>query len=75
MTTKRWKPNYKYQIKSTIQVESRKSYIKNLRASALYMEEQVTDEDFLLFATGVKPHPEIDTYKIEDLLMLAEEEE
>jgi len=74
MMEKRWKPNYKYQIKSTIQVESRKSYIKNLRAMALYMEEEITDADFLLIATGVKPTPEINTYKVEDLLMLAEDE-
>ena len=74
MIPKRWKPNYKYQIKSTIQVESRKSYIKNLRAMALYMEEEITDADFLLIATGVKPTPEINTYKVEDLLMLAEDE-
>ena len=74
MASKRWKPNYKYQIKSTIQVEGRKSYIKNLRAMALYMEEEVTDAEFLLIATGVKPPPEINTYKVEDLLMLAEDE-
>jgi len=73
MIPKRWKPNYKYQIKSTIQVESRKSYIKNLRAMALYMEEEVTDEDFLLFATGVKTITDFNTYKTEDLLMLAED--
>ena len=26
----RWKPNYKFQIKSTVQIESRKAYIKSL---------------------------------------------
>jgi len=72
MTAKRWKPNYKYQINSTIQVESRISYIKNLKAMALYMEEEVTDEDFLLFATGVKPAPEINTYKLTNLALLPE---
>ena len=72
MVPKRWKPNYKYQIKSTIQVESRKSYIKSLRAVALYMEDQVTDEEFFLVATGVIPTPNIDTYKVEDLFVLPE---
>jgi hypothetical protein len=38
------------------------------------MEEEVTDAEFLLIATGVKPPPVINTYKVEDLLMLAEDE-
>ncbi len=63
----RWKPNYKFQIKSTIQVESRKSYIKSLRAVALYVEEEVTDEDFLLMAVTGEGIPDLNTYKINNL--------
>ena len=61
----KWGPNYNYMIKSTIQVEGRKSYIKNLRAMALYMEEEMTDEEFHLYATNGIQFPRLDTYKIE----------
>ena len=63
MKDKRLQPNYRYQIRSTIQVEGRKSYIKNLRAQAMYMEENVTDEEFHMFATGEKRMTELNTYK------------
>jgi len=56
--------NYKYQIKSIIKVESRKAYIKNLRAIILYMEEDVTDGDFHQMALGLKTFPIVDTFKI-----------
>jgi hypothetical protein len=61
-----WKPNYKFQIKSLVQVENRKGYIKNLRAAVLFFEE-VTDEEFMLIATGQKPMPRLDTYRIPGL--------
>ena len=61
----KWLPNYKYKITSTIQVESRKSFIKNLRAMALYMEDEVTDEEFHQFASGEGQLPRVDTYKME----------
>jgi len=61
---KKLKPNYQYQIKSMVQVESRTSYIKSLRASALYMEENMTDEEFHECAITGKQLPEINTYKI-----------
>ena len=63
MKHKRLKPNYRYQIRSTVQVEGRESYIKNLRAQAMYMEENVTDEEFHMFATGEKRMTELNTYK------------
>ena len=67
LINKRWKPNYQYMIKSTIQVEGRLSYIKNLRAMALYLEDETTDEDFHLMALKEKPMPELNTYKINDI--------
>jgi hypothetical protein len=63
----KWKPNYKFQIRSLVQVESRKGYIRNLRAAALFFEEEVTDEDFILIATGQKAMPRLDTYRIPEL--------
>ncbi len=35
-----------------------------LIARLLYMQENVTDEDFHLFATGEKVLPRLNTYKI-----------
>ncbi len=67
MIDEKWKPNYMYSINSTVQVESRESYIKSLRATALYMEDQVTDDDFHLMALKEKSMPSIDTYKIKNL--------
>lgn len=60
----KWCSTYKYTIKSTFQVESRKSYIKNMRAAALYMEEEVTDKEFHEMALGRKRLPRLDTFKI-----------
>jgi len=62
---KKWSANYKYKIISTVQVESRKSFIKNLRAMALYMEDEITDEEFHLFASGEGHLPRVDTYRVE----------
>ncbi len=64
---KKLKPNYKYRIWSIVEVETRKSYIKSLRASALYMEEELTDEDFHKIALGEKELPNLDTYRMEGL--------
>lgn len=64
---KKWESNYKYLIKNSVQVESRESYIKNLRATALYMEDEVTDDEFHEMATGLKPIPKIETYKFIDM--------
>ena len=66
MTTSKskMKPNYKYRVSSVVEVESRKTYIKNLRAVILYIEEEVTDEDFHQMALGLKPFPNVDTFKI-----------
>lgn len=61
------KPNYKYRVWGIIEAESRKSYIKSLRATALYMEEEVTDEDFHQIALGHKELPTLDTYRMEGL--------
>ena len=60
----KWSPNYRYMIKTTVQIESRKSYIKNLKAAAMYMEEEVTDEEFHQMALGKKELPRLDTYKV-----------
>jgi len=60
----KFKPNYKYQITSTIQVESRKAYVKNLRAVALYMDENISDESFHQMAMKKEPFPNLHTYKI-----------
>ena len=65
--SKKWKTNYKYQITSTIQVEGRESYIKSLRAVALYMEEECSDEQFHELAMGQKKMPVIDTYKLKNM--------
>ena len=56
--------NYQYKINTEIKVESRKSYIKHLRAMTLYMEEEVTDDDFHLMAIGVKTFPGVETFKV-----------
>lgn len=56
--------NYKYKINTEIKVESRKSYIKHLRAMTLYMEEEVTDDDFYSMALGLKDMPRLDTFKV-----------
>ena len=40
--SQKWSPNYQYQITTTVQVEGRLSYIKHLRATLLYMEENVS---------------------------------
>lgn len=56
--------NYKYEINTKIKVESRKAFIKHLRAMTLYMEEEVTDDDFYSMALGLKDMPNIDTFKI-----------
>jgi hypothetical protein len=61
---KKYKQNYRYQIKTTTQVESRKSYIKNLRATALYLEENMTDEQFHEMAVKGEPFPQVSTYKM-----------
>ncbi len=60
---KKWAENYKYLINNSVQVEGRKSYIKHLKATALYMEDEVTDEEFHQMAQGLKPMPRLDTYK------------
>ena len=56
--------NYNYKINTEIKVESRKSYIKHLRAMMLYMEDEVTDDDFHLMALGLKDMPNVETFKI-----------
>ncbi len=56
--------NYNYIIKTEIKIESRKSYIKHLRAMILYMEEEVTDEGFHLMALGLKTFPGVETFKV-----------
>ena len=60
----KWRSNYRYMIKTTSQIESRKSYIKGLKAQAMYMEEEVTDEEFHQMALGKKELPRLDTYKV-----------
>lgn len=57
-------PNYQYKINTEVKIESRKSYIKHLRAMTLYMEEEVSDDDFHLMALGVKDMPRLDTFKV-----------
>lgn len=63
----KYKPNYRYQVSATIQVESRKAYIKNLKAMALYMEENITDESFHEMALKKEPFPQLNTYRITDI--------
>jgi len=57
-------PNYQYKINTEVKVESRKSFIKHLRAMTLYMEEEVSDDDFHSMALGLKDMPRVDTFKV-----------
>ena len=57
----------KYVITTVIEFESRKALIKNLRASALYVEENITDEEFDgLMEEGKIPF-DIETFRIKGI--------
>jgi len=56
--------NYKYKINTKVKCEGRKAFIKHLNAMALYMTENVTDEDFHLMALGLKDMPDVETFRI-----------
>lgn len=57
----------KYVMTTVIEFESRKALIKNLRASALYVEENITDKEFdELMEDGRLPF-DIETFRLKGI--------
>ena len=56
---------YKYKINATMETNTRQNFIRNLRVMAMYMEDEVTDEDFHKIALGKKTFPKIENYKVD----------
>jgi hypothetical protein len=53
----------KYIVTHIVECNDRLGLIKNMRATALYYEDEVTDEQFEKIATGELPKPIIETRK------------
>ena len=57
----------KYKFKVEIEGEGREAIIKSLRAHALYLEDEVTDDELEMMAITGKPMPNLETFRIEGL--------
>jgi hypothetical protein len=57
----------KYVVTTVIEFESRNALIKNLRASALYVEENMTDEEFDNLMEEGKLTFGIETFRLKDV--------
>jgi hypothetical protein len=57
----------KYIITHIVECNDRLGLIKNMKATALYYEDEVTDEQFEKMANGELPMPNIETKRFADM--------